>query len=121
LPLLVPSELRPSEDGVTVTNVGSFSASFGGFKLATPLANITVAPITRNYRWWTAFGVRTSRVDDGLTFGTNRDAGVCVHFDEKVPSRMRRSGHSALTVADLEELMRVLGGDHDESSTTSTA
>jgi hypothetical protein len=34
---------------------------------------------------------------------------------------MRRSGHSALTVADLEELMRVLGGDHDESSTTSTA
>jgi hypothetical protein len=119
--LLVPSELRPSEDGVTVTNVGSFSASFGGLKLATPLANITVAPITRNYRWWTAFGVRTSRVDDGLTFGTNRDAGVCVHFDEKVPSRMRRSGHSALTVADLEELMRVLGGDHDESSTTSTA
>jgi len=37
-------------------------------------------------------------VDDGLTFGTNRDAGVCVHFREPVPSPLRRKGHSALTV-----------------------
>ena len=52
-------------------------------------------------------------VDDGLSFGTNRDAGMCVHFAEKVPSPLSRRGHSALTVtvADLEGLTRTLGGD----------
>ena len=56
---------------------------------------------------------RASRVDDGLTFGTNHDGGVCIHFDEKVPSPLRRSGHSALTVtvADLEGLTIALGGE----------
>jgi hypothetical protein len=113
LPVLLPFLLRPTKDGVTVTDESSFVATFGFFKIATPLANITGAHITRNYRWWTAFGVRMSRADDGLTFGTNHDAGVCVHFAERVPSALRRSGHSALTVtvADLEGLTRALGGD----------
>ena len=113
LPVLLPFLLRPRKDGVTVTDESSFVATFGLFKIATPLANITGAHVTRNYRWWTAFGVRMSRADDGLTFGTNHNGGVCVHFAEKVPSALRRSGHSALTVtvADLEGLMRALGGD----------
>ena len=82
-------------------------ATFGFFKIETPLSNIDGAHITRNYRWWTAAGVRGSLVDDGLTFGTNADAGVCVHFRERVPSPMRRKGHSALTVtvADLDGLV----------------
>jgi hypothetical protein len=123
LPLLVPFGLRGSKDGVTLTDDGSFLATFGFFKLATPLKNITGAHITRNYRWWTAFGVRASRVDDGLTFGTNHDAGVCIHFDQKVPSPLRRSGHSALTVtvADLEGLTKLLGVDHDEPPSDPTA
>jgi hypothetical protein len=113
LPLLVLFGLRPSKDGVTLTDDGSLVATFGLFKLATPQANISDAHITRDYRWWTAVVVRGSRVDDGLTFGTNRDDGVCIHFDEKVPSVLRRSGHSALTVtvADLEELTRILAGN----------
>jgi hypothetical protein len=76
-------------------------------KLETPLSNIDEAHVTRNYRWWTAAGVRGSMVDDGLTFGTNRNAGVCVHFRELVPSPLRRKGHSALTVtvADLDGLV----------------
>jgi len=113
LPVLLPFLLRPRKDGVTVTDESSFVATFGLFKIATPLANITGAHVTRNYRWWTAFGVRMSRADDGLTFGTNHDGGVCVHFAERVPSALRRSGHSALTVtvADLEGLTRALGGD----------
>jgi hypothetical protein len=113
LPLLVLFGLRPSKDGVTLTDDGSLVATFGLFKLATPLANISDAHITRDYRWWTAVGVRGSRADDGLTFGTNYNAGVCIHFGEKVPSVLRRSGHSALTVtvADLEELTRVLAGN----------
>jgi hypothetical protein len=113
LPLLLPFLLRPARDGVNITDEGSLVATFGLFKIATRLANITGAHITRNYRWWTAFGVRMSRADDGLTFGTNRDGGVCIHFAEKVPSALRRSGHSALTVtvADLTGLTGALSGD----------
>ena len=116
LPVVLPFLLRPSKDGVTLTDEGSFVATFGIFKIVTPRANISGAHITRHYRWWTAFGVRMSRVDDGLTFGTNHDGGVCVHFAERVPSPLRRSGHSALTVtvADLDGLATALGGDKEE-------
>lgn len=108
--MLLPFGLRPSRDGVTVADDGSLLATFGFFRVATPLANVTQAHITRNYRWWTAFGVRASMADDGLSFGTNHEAGVCLHFAEKVPSPLRRSGHSALTVtvADLEGLASAL-------------
>jgi hypothetical protein len=110
LPLLLPFGLRRKRDGVTLAE-DSLLATFGFFQLATPLANVTGAHITRDYRWWTAFGVRASRADDGLTFGTNHDGGVCMHFAEKVPSLLRRSGHSALTVTvtDLDGLARALG------------
>jgi hypothetical protein len=118
LPVLLPFLLRPTRDGVTLTDEGSFVATFGLFKIETPRSNITGAHVTRNYRWWTAVGVRGSRVDDGLTFGTNHDAGVCIHFGEKVPSPLRRSGHSALTVtvADLEGLTTALGGQTPDPS-----
>ena len=56
--------------------------------MTTTRDNITGAHITRNYRWWTAFGVRGSMVDDGLSFGTNHEAGVCIHFAEMVPPRL---------------------------------
>jgi hypothetical protein len=113
LPVLLLMLLRPSHDGVALTDE-DFVATFGLVKISTSRANITGAHITRNYRW-TACGIRMSYVDDGLTFGTNRDGGVCIHFAEKVRSPVRRSGHSALTVtvADLEGLAAVLG-DADE-------
>jgi hypothetical protein len=115
LPVVLPFCLRPARDGVTLTE-DSFVATFGFFKIATPRSNVSGAHITRNYRWWTACGVRMSRADDGLTFGTNHDAGVCVHFAAKVPSLIRRSGHSALTVtvADLDGLTAALGGDNED-------
>ena len=110
LPVLLPFLLRPSRDGVILTD-DDFVATFGLVKITTPRTNVTGAHITRHYRWWTACGVRMSCADDGLTFGTNRDAGVCVHFAEKVRSPLRRAGHSALTVtvADLAELQAALG------------
>ncbi len=116
LPLLVPFGVRGTKDAVTLADDGSFVATFGFVALRTTVANVTGAHITRNYRWWTAVGARASMADDGLTFGTNRDAGVCVHFAEKVPSPLRRSGHSALTVtvADLEGLVSALGFDPAE-------
>jgi hypothetical protein len=122
LPVLLPFLLRPARDGVTLTDEGVLHATFGPFNIATPLSNIGGAHITRHYRWWTAFGVRMSRVDDGLTFATNHEGGVCIHFEERVPSLLRRSGHSALTVtvADLEGLTTALGGDGQEPAQSST-
>jgi hypothetical protein len=122
LPLLLPFLLRPASDGVTLTDETTLNATFGLFKIATPLSNITGAHITRNYRWWTAFGVRMSRADDGLTFGTNHAGGVCIHFEQRVPSLLRGSGHSALTVtvADLDGLTTALGG-HGERQAPSSA
>jgi hypothetical protein len=112
LPVILPFGLKRKTDGVTLTDDATFIASFGFVEVRTPLTNITEAHITRNYRWWTAFGVRGSHADDGLSFGTNHDAGVCIHFEERVPSRVRKSGHSALTVTvdDVEGLTDALGG-----------
>jgi hypothetical protein len=121
LPVLLPFLVRPSKDGVTLTDEGSFIATFGLLQVVTPLNNVVGAHLTQNYRWWTAVGARLSRADDGLTFGTNSRSGVCIHFEQKVPSRLRRSGHSALTVtvADLEGLIMALGGDDDQPGTPS--
>jgi hypothetical protein len=91
-PMWVVFGVRPSKDGVTITDDGLFKAKFGILHLKTPLDNVNGAHITRDYRWWTAVGPRASFVDDGLTFGTNTKAGVCVHFREKVPSALNRKG-----------------------------
>ena len=110
IPVLIPFGLRAKTDGVTVDEEGLFSATFGWFHLSTPLSNVDGAHITTDYRWWTAIGARMSWADDGLSFGTNTHAGVCVHFKEKVPSMFSREGHSALTVTvrDLEDLVEAL-------------
>lgn len=109
-PMWLPFGVRPWRDGATITDDGLFKASFGFIRLETPLTNVTGAHITRDYRWWTAIGARTSFVDDGLSFGTNTKAGVCVHFAGKVRSPLSRKGHSALTVtvADLDGLLQAL-------------
>jgi len=110
-PIWLPFGVRPSKDGVTITDDGRFRATFGFLGLETPRGNVTGAHVTRGYRWWTAVGARASFVDDGLTFGTNTTAGVCVHFREKVRSALSRKGHSALTVTvdDLDGLVHALG------------
>ena len=118
LPMWGVFGVRPSKDGVTITDDGHFKASFGFLHLETPMDNVTGAHITRGYRWWTAVGARGSFVDDGLTFGTNNKAGVCIHFQQKVNSAVsRKGGHSALTVtvADLDGLVEVLGSDEGQT------
>ena len=109
-PLLLPFGFRPNLDGVTVAEDGTFLATFGFLKVETTTGNIDQAHVTRDYRWWTAAGARMSMADRGLTFGTNRSAGVCVHFRQPVPSPLRRKGHPALTVTvdDLDGLVRTL-------------
>ncbi len=110
-PMWAPFGLRPGKDGVTITDAGVLSATFGFVRLETPLSNIEGAHITRGYRWWTAVGARRSFVDDGVTLGTNSKAGVCIHFRERVRSPLSRKGHTALTVtvSDLDGLVRGLG------------
>jgi hypothetical protein len=112
-PLWLPFGVRPSKDGVTITDDGLFKATFGFLRLETYLQNVTGAHITKDYRWWTAVGPRASFADDGLSFGTNTKAGVCVHFRAKVPSPLNRKGHSALTltVADVDGLVQAVGVD----------
>ncbi|HEX4864494.1 MAG TPA: hypothetical protein VFV02_10495 [Acidimicrobiales bacterium] len=112
LPALIPLGFRADRDSVRLNDDGRLEASLGWFRLSTDLSNVEGAHITRGYRWWTAVGARMSFVDDGLTFGTNSRAGVCIHFRERVPSVLRPSGHSALTVtvADLDGLVSALGG-----------
>ncbi|MDP9332474.1 MAG: hypothetical protein M3Q30_04055 [Actinomycetota bacterium] len=118
-PLLLSFGLRPSKDGVTLTDDGRFVATYGFVRLETHLSNIDTAHVTSGYRWWTAVGARLSFVDDGLTFGTNGDVGVCVHFHERVGSILRRSGHSALTVtvAEVERLIDALDRKTRDDST----
>jgi hypothetical protein len=110
-PIWLPFGVRPSKDGVTITDGDIFKATFGLLSLETARDNVSGAHITSGYRWWTAVGARMSFVDDGLTFGTNTKSGVCVHFREKVTSRLSRKGHSALTVTvvDVDGLVEALG------------
>jgi hypothetical protein len=117
-PMWVPLGARLRRDGVAVTVDGLFRASFGFFKLETGLDNVAGGHITRGYRWYTAIGVRLSFADDGLTFGTNCDRGVCVHFRERVPRVLGFKPHSALTVtvADCDGLLEAIGEAPDPRS-----
>jgi hypothetical protein len=110
LPLLLLFGFRNSKDGVTLTAEGDVAVTFGFLSMRTRIDNIDNVHITRDYRWWTAVGARRSFVDDGLTFGTNKRAGVCIHLHKKVPSALSRRGHSALTVTveDLDGLVEAL-------------
>jgi len=99
-------------DGVHVDrDENRFRATFGFFKIETPLDNVVGGHITEHYRWYTGVGIRGSMVDDGLTFSTNRDRGVCLHFKEPIPRVIGRKPHSALTVtvADCDGLVASIG------------
>lgn len=109
-PLWAPLAAWPGRDGVTLTDE-VFRARFGVLKLETTRDNVIGGHVTQGYRWYRAIGARLSRVDDGLTFGTNADRGVCVHFRVPVPRVIGFKRHSALTVtvADCAGLVRAIG------------
>jgi hypothetical protein len=111
-PFWLPFGVKPSHDGVHVDrDQNRLLATFGFVKVETSLDNVSGGHITRDYRWYTAAGARLSMVDDGLTFGTNREAGVCLHFTTPVKHRLSRKPCSALTVtvADPEALVTAVG------------
>ena len=98
LPMWLGVGALPRRDGVTITDDDRLVATFGVLRVNTPLDNIADAHVTGPYRWWTAVGPRISFADDGLTFGTNPHAGLCIHFRNKIRRVIGFRDHSALTV-----------------------
>jgi tRNA splicing endonuclease len=110
--LLLSLGVRPGKSRVIVDDE-TFKASFGRFRIETPMSNVKCAHVTRNYRAYKAIGVRGSAVDSGVTFGSNTRAGVCVCFHEHVPGviPLLKRGHAAVTVTvrNPEMLLHALG------------
>ena len=108
-PFWRPFLVRTKRDGVRITDDGLVVATFGPLRVTTRLSNIEGAHVTGPYRWWTAAGARLSLADDGLSFGTNAEQGVCIHFAERVKGMGPRR-HSALTVTveDVDGLVAAL-------------
>lgn len=98
-------------DGVTLTGDGRLVATYGRKRVETPLDNVDHTLRTGPHRWWKAVGLRLSFADDGLTMGTNYEAGLCIAFVEKIPRVVGFRNHSALwvSVADPEALADVIG------------
>jgi hypothetical protein len=109
-PLWLPFRAWPARQGVTVTDDGRLIARFGPLRVDAPLSQIQGAHVTGPYRWWTSVGPRLSLADDGLTFGTNAEAGVCIHFEPRIHRVLGLRDHSALsvTVEDCEGLVAAL-------------
>ena len=97
---------------LATSNDGEVIATFGRVRVTTPLSNVDHTLVTGPHRWYTAVGLRLSFTDDGLTFGTNHQRGLCVAFVERVPRVIGFKDHSALwvSVADPEGLAIALGG-----------
>lgn len=108
-PFWLPFRAWPATQGVTVTE-HRIIARYGPLRVDAPLSQVHGAHITGPYRWWTAVGPRLSMVDDGLTFGTNATAGVCIHFDPAIRRVIGLRDHSAVTVtvANPEALVAAL-------------
>lgn len=99
------------DDGVQLTDDGVLRATFGRVDVETPIANVDHTLVTGPHRWYTAVGLRLSFADDGLTFGTNHHAGLCIAFVEPIPKVIGWRPHSALwvSVADPEGLAAAIG------------
>jgi hypothetical protein len=99
------------DDGVTVGDDGSLVATFGRVRVVTTVDNVDHTQVTGPHRWYTAVGLRLSFADDGLTFGTNHQRGLCIEFVERVPKVIGFRPHSALwvSVADPEGLAAAIG------------
>lgn len=112
-PLFALLGVKP-DDGVTVTDT-HLIATFGRYRVSTPLDNIAHTQVTGPHRWYTAVGLRLSFSDDGITFGTNHKQGLHIAFKQKVPKVIVRDGHSSLwvSVADPDGLAAAIGRQGD--------
>jgi hypothetical protein len=103
--------VRTGAAQVELTDDDRLLATFGRFRVETPLANVCGYRLTGPYRWWRAIGPRGSFADHGFTFGTSARGGVCICFREWVPSGYVRGGRMealTVTVEDPDALARAL-------------
>jgi len=78
-----------------------FTARFGRWTVATPIANLASAVVTGPYSLAKVLGPpRLSLADGGLTFATNAASGVCVSFRVPVSGLLPLGlmTHKSLTV-----------------------
>jgi hypothetical protein len=104
--------IRPSTTSVTIGD-GVFTARFGRWTLSTPTDNLASCSLSGGYSRLKTIGpAHLSLADNGLTFATNRDAGLCIRFREPVPGidPAHKIQHPALTVtvADVHGLREAL-------------
>ena len=107
-----PMGARPGKDKVSITADGQLIATFGRFRVETPVSNISQAIRTGPYRWWKAIGIRASHADTGITFGTTARGGVCILFEDPIPQVIPPAPRHAgitVTVADCDGLVDALG------------
>ena len=99
VPVLTALGVFPGNSSVTLTDDDRLVAKFGRWQVDTPLGNIDCVKVTGPYRRYKAIGLRGSRVDHGITFGTTAAGGVCVTFIEPI-SRLipGMKPHPGLTV-----------------------
>lgn len=92
---------------------GAFIARFGPWHVHTPVSNIDSVSVTGPYRMVkTAGPARLSVADRGLTFASNAERGVYLHFVEPIrgldPFGLIRHPNMTVTVADVAGLTRLL-------------
>jgi uncharacterized protein DUF2795 len=96
----------------------TFQATFGPWRVTTPLANVAATEITGPYNPITTVGpARVSLTDGGLTFATNAARGLCIRFREPVrgvePLGVLRHGSLTITVDDPEALQATIERHRD--------
>lgn len=89
-------------------------ARFGPWYVRTPLTNVVGTESSGPYQWSKTIGpAHLSFADQGLTFATNGERGVCIRFAEPVtgidPFGTVRHPGLTVTVADPEGLVGLLG------------
>lgn len=110
-PMLVAMGVRPDNSSVVLSDDDRVLVTFGRWKVDTPLSNIDCIELSGPYRWYRAIGVRGSRVDQGLTFGSTTAGGVCMTFHEPIPALLPGMKHHpglTVTVVDRDGLAAAL-------------
>jgi hypothetical protein len=107
-----PFGVTPNNAWVEVGD-GLLQARYGRWRVRTGLKNVSSAQITGPYRFIkTAGPPRLGVTDLGLTFASNGRRGVLICFRRRVAGIDRfglaRHGELTVTVAEPEELIRVL-------------
>ena len=96
--------VRPGAAQVELTDDDRLVATFGRFRVETPLANVCGYRLTGPYRWWKAIGPRGSLADHGFTFGSSPRGGICLCFREWVPTGYVRGGRMEALTVTIEDL-----------------